>query len=66
MKVANSHTDSPEYVHLHKMLFNPYSLYNKGGVDDAMSGAMQTGMQKVDPYFTPEVSRTKACAYIIH
>ena len=56
MKVANSMSKTPEYVHLHKMLFNPYSLYTKDGLDNALKGAMQTDMQRVDPYFTPEVS----------
>lgn len=55
MKVINNQTDSPEWVHLHKMLFNPYSLYTFGGADNAMIGAMGTQMQRVDPYFTPEV-----------
>ncbi|XP_077300740.1 peroxidasin homolog cardinal [Arctopsyche grandis] len=56
MKVANSQSNMPEYVHLHKMLFNPYSLYNQGGLDNAIKGAMQTDMQRVDAYFTPELT----------
>jgi peroxidase len=55
MKIVDGQKQSTEYVHLHKMLFNPYSLYARGGADRAMRGAMQTDMQKVDPFFTPEV-----------
>uniref|UniRef100_A0A336M1I8 CSON015496 protein n=1 Tax=Culicoides sonorensis TaxID=179676 RepID=A0A336M1I8_CULSO len=48
-------TTSPEGVAMHRMLFNPYSLYKKGGLDSAMDSAMNTPLEKADPYFNDEL-----------
>lgn len=40
---------------MHRMLFNPYSLYNKNGLDSAMDSAMNTPLEKADPYFNDEL-----------
>lgn len=40
---------------MHQMLFNPYSLYNKDGLDNAMDSAMNTPLEKADPYFNDEI-----------
>uniref|UniRef100_A0A1B6C2W3 Chorion peroxidase n=1 Tax=Clastoptera arizonana TaxID=38151 RepID=A0A1B6C2W3_9HEMI len=42
MKVLSSDTSSEEFVELHKMLFNPYSLYSPGYLDMALRGAINT------------------------
>lgn len=43
-------------IALHKMLFNPYSLYGDKGLDNAVQGAINTQMARSDPYFTNELS----------
>jgi hypothetical protein len=55
MKILGNNTE--EYVELHRMLFNPYSLYVPGRLDDVLRGALDTHVEKVDPYFTKEVGR---------
>ncbi|XP_062557613.1 chorion peroxidase [Armigeres subalbatus] len=56
MKHTYDPTSSPSGIELHKMLFNPYSLYGKTGLDDAIGGAMSTPLGKYDQYFTPELT----------
>jgi hypothetical protein len=36
-----------EYVELHRMLFNPYSLYTPGHMDNVLTGALNTQAQTV-------------------
>ncbi|XP_055533803.1 myeloperoxidase [Wyeomyia smithii] len=56
MKKTNDPTSSIGGVELHKMLFNPYSLYGRTGLDDAIGGAMSTPLGKYDQYFTTELT----------
>ncbi|XP_065080087.1 chorion peroxidase [Ochlerotatus camptorhynchus] len=56
MKQTHDPTSSPSGIELHKMLFNPYSLYGKTGLDDAIGGAMSTPLGKYDQYFTTELT----------
>lgn len=39
------------------MLFNPYSLWAQGGLDDAIHGAISTSLSKLDQYFTTELTQ---------
>lgn len=39
------------------MLFNPYSLWGEGGLDDAIHGAITTSLSKLDQYFTTELTQ---------
>lgn len=55
MKVLASDTSSEEFVELHKMLFNPYSLYKPGYLDMALRGAINTKVERADTYFNKEV-----------
>lgn len=48
--------NSTEYIELHKMLFNPYSLWGSGGLDSAIGSAIQTNLAKSDQYFTTELT----------
>lgn len=48
--------NSPEGIALHKMLFNPYSLYENNGLDGSIEGAINQPLAKFDPYFTSELS----------
>ncbi|XP_053698672.1 myeloperoxidase [Sabethes cyaneus] len=56
MKKTNDPTSSIGGIELHKMLFNPYSLYGRTGLDDAIGGAMSTPLGKYDQYFTTELT----------
>ncbi|PSN38523.1 hypothetical protein C0J52_20098 [Blattella germanica] len=48
--------DSEEYVELHRMLFNPYTLFSPDGLDATLRGALATNVEKVNPYFTTELT----------
>lgn len=39
------------------MLFNPYSLWSEGGLDNAIQGAIATSLAKVDQFFTTELTQ---------
>lgn len=49
-------SNSTESVALHRMLFNPYSLWGNGGLDKAINSAVGTPLAKSDQYFTPELT----------
>lgn len=51
-----SSENATEYIELHKMLFNPYSLWGNGGLDAAIGSAIQTNIAKSDQYFTAELT----------
>nr|CAH7737940.1 unnamed protein product [Callosobruchus chinensis] len=55
MKLLAGRNATPEFVQMHKMLFNPFELYQKGRLDEALRGAMGTSIQASDPYFTDEL-----------
>lgn len=57
MKMLGNDSASEEYVEMHKMLFNPYGLYQTGFMDKTVRGALETHVLKVDPYFSKEVSK---------
>jgi hypothetical protein len=44
-----------EYVELHHMLFNPYSLYTSGHLDNVLMGALNT---QVETVISKEVTKT--------
>ncbi|XP_013101196.2 chorion peroxidase [Stomoxys calcitrans] len=54
--VTKNYSD-PESIELHKMLFNPFSLWNEGGIDRAMLVAGNTPVQRVDRFFSTEMSQ---------
>lgn len=47
---------TPDGIALHKMLFNPYSLYEEKALDDSIEGAISQPLAKSDQYFTNELS----------
>ncbi|VEN35325.1 unnamed protein product [Callosobruchus maculatus] len=55
MKLLAGRNATPEFVQMHKMLFNPFELYQKGRLDETLRGAMGTSIQASDPYFTDEL-----------
>lgn len=58
MKFLASDNSSTEYIQMHKMLFNPFMLYDSGSLDKTLRGAMNTTTEASDPYFTEEVCNT--------
>jgi peroxidase len=57
MKFLAKDSSSPEFIQLHKMLFDPFKLYQPGELDRALRGAMDTTIQANDPYFTDELKQ---------
>lgn len=53
---SDLNTGTINYVQLHQMLFNPYTLYNINGTKNSMDSAMTTLVRTVDPYVTTELS----------
>lgn len=49
-------TNTTESVELHRMLFNPYSLWAAGGLDSAIGSAIGTPLAKSDQYFSSELT----------
>lgn len=54
-KLTGNKSDSAG-MELHKLLFNPYSLWENKGVDDALGSAINTQLGKSDPFFTTELT----------
>ncbi|XP_037953022.1 chorion peroxidase-like [Teleopsis dalmanni] len=46
-----------EAMELHQMLFNPFSLWKEGGIDSALVAAANTPVQRVDRFFSLEVTQ---------
>lgn len=57
MKLLANDTSSPEFVQMHRMLLDPFKLYQPGELDRALRGAMDTTIEANDPFFTDEVRR---------
>ncbi|XP_023309880.1 myeloperoxidase [Anoplophora glabripennis] len=55
MKFLANDTSSPEYIQMHKMLFDPFKLYEPGEFDRTLRGAMNTSIEASDSYFTNEL-----------
>lgn len=55
MKYLAKDSSSPEFVQLHKMLFDPFKLYQPGELDRAIKSTLDTTIDANDPYFTEEV-----------
>ena len=49
--------NTTEAIELHKMLFNPYSLWTNGGLDSAIGSAINTPLAKSDQYFSQELTQ---------
>lgn len=57
IKSLANDTSSNEYVELHKILFNPYSLYNSGQLDRSVNSAINTNVERVDTFFNKQVTQ---------
>lgn len=56
MKLISNDTSSEEYVELHKMLFNPFGLYDRHFLEKVVRGALNTSAERYDVYFSKEVT----------
>lgn len=54
--------NSTEYLKLHKILFDPFLLYQNGELDKVITGVIQTEIQASDTFFTPEVRTRVFCS----
>lgn len=57
MKVTNAQNGTSSYVELHRMLFNPYSLYAKGGMDTSLTTATSNVIQKTSTHVTSQLTK---------
>ncbi|KAK0090083.1 hypothetical protein PV326_004246 [Microctonus aethiopoides] len=57
MKMTDNERGSEDYIELHKMLFNPYSLYNEGGIESAIKSATSNFIQKTSTHVTSQLTR---------
>lgn len=48
--------ENPNTIALHKMLFNPYSLWLADGLDNAIGAASVTPLARSDQYFSTELT----------
>ncbi|KAH8419210.1 hypothetical protein KR222_010706 [Zaprionus bogoriensis] len=48
---------TPEAIELHKMLFNPFSLWMPHGIDHALQTASNTPVLRVDRFFSLEITQ---------
>ncbi|KAB0801447.1 hypothetical protein PPYR_05801 [Photinus pyralis] len=55
IKVLKNDSLNEEDIRFHKMLFNPYSLYEPNGLDRTLRGALNTSIEASDTYFNDEV-----------
>lgn len=51
--------NSTERIELHRLLLDPFALYEPGEMDRALNGAMNVSVQATDRYFTPEVIKMR-------
>ncbi|RZC33028.1 peroxidase, partial [Asbolus verrucosus] len=57
MKFLAKDSSSLEFIQLHKMLFDPFKMYQPGELDRALRGAMDTTIEANDPYFSHELKQ---------
>ena len=53
---ATRDASKPGGIELHRMLFNPYSLWSVDGLDKALGSAINSSLSKFDQYFTTELT----------
>ncbi|XP_066581532.1 peroxidase-like [Prorops nasuta] len=57
MRMTDSLKGTSSYVELHRMLFNPYSLYSEGGVDSSVMSAASNLVQRTTTHVTSQLTR---------
>ncbi|XP_054015508.1 uncharacterized protein LOC128896281 isoform X1 [Hylaeus anthracinus] len=56
MKVTDDLRGTSSYVELHRMLFNPYSLYSEGGVKSSVTSATENVVQMTSTHVTSQLT----------
>ncbi|KOX80149.1 Peroxidasin like protein [Melipona quadrifasciata] len=56
MKVTDEQRGTSSYVELHRMLFNPYSLYAEGGVKSSVISATRNVIQMTSTHVTSQLT----------
>ncbi|XP_076759483.1 uncharacterized protein LOC143428473 isoform X2 [Xylocopa sonorina] len=56
MKVTDEQRGTSSYVELHRMLFNPYSLYAEGGVKSSVTSATRNMIQMTSTHVTSQLT----------
>ncbi|KAL0129494.1 hypothetical protein PUN28_001634 [Cardiocondyla obscurior] len=56
MKMTDAEKDTQSYIELHKMLFNPYSLYDADGIRRSVISATTNVIQKYSTHVTSELT----------
>ncbi|XP_015113381.1 chorion peroxidase [Diachasma alloeum] len=57
MKTTDAQNGTEDYIELHRMLFNPYSLYSRRGVESSVMSATSNNIQRTSPHVTSELTR---------
>lgn len=57
MRVTDAQKGTSSYIELHRMLFNPYSLYDDGGVTDSIKIATSNVIQRTTTHVTAQLTR---------
>lgn len=56
MKLTDSEKGTTSYIELHRMLFNPYSLYNEEGIAKSVTMATSNVIQKTSTHVTSQLT----------
>lgn len=56
MKMTDAERGMPSYIELHKMLFNPYSLYTEDGISRSVNSAMTNVIQRYSTHVTSQLT----------
>lgn len=56
IKILGNDNASFEYVQMHKMLLDPFKLYDRTAIDKIIIGASNTHIERSDSYFSTEVN----------
>ena len=56
MRVTDVQKGSSSYIELHRMLFNPYSLYSQGGVAESVTMTTSNVIQKTSTHVTSQLT----------
>ncbi|KAF5308960.1 hypothetical protein FQR65_LT00042 [Abscondita terminalis] len=54
-KLLDNNSINEEHVQMHKLLFNPYSLFEAKGLDRSLRGAINSSIEASDTFFNDEI-----------
>ncbi|KAK2576901.1 hypothetical protein KPH14_005526 [Odynerus spinipes] len=57
MMMTDTQKGTSSYIELHRMLFNPYSLYSNGGIQNSIISATSNVVQKTSTHVTSQLTR---------